>query len=137
MMVLAACRACHQATLSEGGSGLPRVGSFRPARTGVRLPPLSRCRLRRRDVAVRLRRRGLPKFLSIEKACRSQAEVLKAKKKAGKSGVDREWPIFKRHSQLAFGEAQSILRSLASTASGRRIVAAQTARKTKAKEDTL
>jgi hypothetical protein len=27
---------------------------------------------------------GLPEFLSIEKAYRSQAEVLKAKKKAGK-----------------------------------------------------
>jgi hypothetical protein len=32
-------------------------------------------------------------FLSIAKVYRSQAEVLKAKKKAGKSGVDREWPI--------------------------------------------
>ena len=64
-------------------------------------------------------------------AYRSQAEVPKAKKDAAqpKSGVDREWPYFKWHSQLAFGEAQSILGWLASTASGRRIVAAQTARK--------
>jgi hypothetical protein len=63
--------------------------------------------------------------------------MLKARKRPAKGGVDREWPIFKWHSQLAFGEAQSILRWLASTTSGRRIVAAQTARKTKAKEDTL
>jgi hypothetical protein len=72
----------------------------------------------------------------MAKACRSQAEALKAKK-ASKSGVDRNRPIRKWHSQLAFGKTQSILRWLASTASGRRIVAAQTARKTKAKEDTL
>lgn len=70
----------------------------------------------------------------MAKACRSQAEALK---EAGKSGVDRNRPIRKWHSQLAFGKTQSILRWLASTASGQRIVAAQTARKTKAKEDTL
>jgi hypothetical protein len=58
-------------------------------------------------------------------------------KRAGKCDVDRERPIRKWHSQVAFGKAQSILRWLASTASGQRIMAAQTARKTKAKEDTL
>ena len=39
--------------------------------------------------------------------------MLKARKRPAKGGVDREWPIFKWHSQLAFGEAQSILRWLA------------------------
>jgi len=62
--------------------------------------------------------------LNVAKAYRSQAEVLKAKKKPAKKRVDREWPVLKWHSQLAFGGAQSILGWLASTASGRRFVAA-------------
>jgi len=86
MMVLAACRACHQGHAFGGRFQLaPRWGRFGP------LAPAYVSRLYRvADYVGGMARSasdaevGLPEFLSIEKAYRSQAEVLKAKKKAGK-----------------------------------------------------
>ena len=63
--------------------------------------------------------------------------MLKARKRPAKGGVDREWPIFKWHSQLAFAGALNLLLDLGPDLVGRGFVAPKRARKTKAKEDTL